>query len=145
MDITSASSINSASVRGTMPSNAAAAAGGRAPSTGSKVGGFFKKLAVGIGKTALGVASAVVPGAGVLANALGGAFGNNLAGSGGIGSAAGMSASGDSMVSEMAAMNMQFMALQNAVQNESRKYQTVSNASRARHDIAMNAIRNMKA
>jgi len=28
---------------------------------------------------------------------------------------------------------------------ESRKFQTLSNASSARHDVAMNAIRNMKA
>lgn len=49
-----------------------------------------------------------------------------------------------SLVAEMAAMNMQFLALQEATQEESRKFQTLSNASQARHDIAMNAIRNMK-
>lgn len=102
-----------------------------------------------IGKVALGVVGTVVPGASVLTNALGsalgGSFGNYLAAGGGFGSSAGMSGAGGSMVSEMAAMNMQFMALQNAVQNESRKYQTISNASKARHDIAMNAIRNIKA
>jgi hypothetical protein len=32
-----------------------------------------------------------------------------------------------------------------AVENESRQFNTLSNASKARHDIAMNAIRNMKA
>jgi hypothetical protein len=46
--------------------------------------------------------------------------------------------------SQMAAMNMQFLALQNAAQKESRKFQTLSNASRARHDTAKNAIQNMK-
>jgi hypothetical protein len=51
---------------------------------------------------------------------------------------------GEDMMSKMAAMNMQFSALQEATQMESRKFQTLSNASKARHDIAMNAIRNMK-
>lgn len=46
---------------------------------------------------------------------------------------------------EMADLNMEFLALQNAVQMESRKFQTLSNASRARHDIAMAAIRNVRA
>lgn len=49
-----------------------------------------------------------------------------------------------SLVEEMAKMNLQFLALQEATQMESRKYQTLSDASKARHDIAMNAIRNMK-
>jgi hypothetical protein len=47
---------------------------------------------------------------------------------------------GSDMVAKMAAMNMEFLALQNATQAESRKFQTLSNASKARHDIAMNAI-----
>ncbi len=45
----------------------------------------------------------------------------------------------------MAAMDAQFLALQEAVLSESRRFQTLSNASKARHDVAMNAIRNMKA
>lgn len=49
-----------------------------------------------------------------------------------------------SMVSDMMKMNMEFLALQNAVQNESRKFQTLSNASKARHDTATNTIRNVK-
>lgn len=51
---------------------------------------------------------------------------------------------GESLETHMAQMNMQFLALQEATQMESRKFQTLSNASKARHDIAMNAIRNMK-
>ena len=47
--------------------------------------------------------------------------------------------SGD-MVAEMAAMNMQYLALQNAIQNESRKFQTLSNASRAQHDVVLAVI-----
>ncbi len=47
-------------------------------------------------------------------------------------------------VGKMAQMNIQFLALQEATQMESRKYQTLSNASKARHDIALNSIRNMK-
>jgi bifunctional pyridoxal-dependent enzyme with beta-cystathionase and maltose regulon repressor activities len=51
---------------------------------------------------------------------------------------------GAAMVDEMAAMNMQFLALREASEKESRKFQTLSNASKARHDIAMNAIRNLR-
>ena len=52
--------------------------------------------------------------------------------------------SDDAMVQKMAAMNMQFLALQEATQAESRKFQTLSSALKTRHDIALNAIRNMK-
>lgn len=45
---------------------------------------------------------------------------------------------------QMDGMNMEFLALQNNMQMESRKFNTVSNALKARHDIAMNSIRNMK-
>jgi len=48
------------------------------------------------------------------------------------------------LVDAMAQMNMQFLALQEATQMESRRFQTLSNASKARHDIALNAIRNVK-
>jgi len=51
---------------------------------------------------------------------------------------------GADMTKKMAQMNMQFLALQEATQMESRRFQTLSNASKARHDIALNAIRNMK-
>jgi hypothetical protein len=51
---------------------------------------------------------------------------------------------GETLEAHMAQMNMQFLALQEATQMESRKFQTLSNASKARHDIALNAIRNMK-
>jgi hypothetical protein len=44
----------------------------------------------------------------------------------------------------MEQMNAQLAALRKAVQTESRRFQTLSNASKARHDAAMNAIRNMK-
>ncbi len=52
--------------------------------------------------------------------------------------------SGGDMVKKMAQMNRHFLALQEATQMESRRFQTLSNASKARHDIALNAIRNMK-
>ena len=55
------------------------------------------------------------------------------------------SRSGKNMVAEMALSNRQFLLLQDAIQMESRKYQTLSNAARTRHDIAMAAIRNMRA
>ena len=46
---------------------------------------------------------------------------------------------------DMRQMSTQFMSLQNSIQQESRKYQTLSNASKARHDIAKSAIQNMRA
>jgi hypothetical protein len=46
--------------------------------------------------------------------------------------------------SSVAELDLQFLTLQQAVQSESRKFQTLSNASKARHDVAMNAIRNLK-
>lgn len=51
---------------------------------------------------------------------------------------------GADLTKQMAQMNMQFLQLQEAVQAESRRFQTLSNASQARHDIALNAIRNIK-
>ena len=39
---------------------------------------------------------------------------------------------------------MQLDALRMEIEEESRRFSSVSNASKARHDIAMNAIRNMK-
>lgn len=50
-----------------------------------------------------------------------------------------------SPTTDTAKLNSQFLALQNAVQMESRKFQTLSNVSKARHDIAMAAIRNTRA
>ena len=55
-----------------------------------------------------------------------------------------MGTAGKDMMQKMAQMNLQFMELQETTQTESRRFQTLSNASKARHDIALNAIRNMK-
>ena len=38
----------------------------------------------------------------------------------------------------------EWSVLQAQIERESRKFNTLSNASKARHDIAMNAIRNLK-
>jgi hypothetical protein len=45
---------------------------------------------------------------------------------------------------KMLDMNMQFLALQNQMQMESRQFNAVSNALKVRHDAAMSAVRNMK-
>lgn len=42
-------------------------------------------------------------------------------------------------------MNARFLALQDAIQMESRTYQAMPNASKARHDAAMSSIRNNRA
>jgi len=44
----------------------------------------------------------------------------------------------------VAPVSAEALALQEATQMESRRFQTLSNASKARHDIALNAIKNMK-
>lgn len=41
-------------------------------------------------------------------------------------------------------VNLEFLALQNSMQMESRQYNAVSNALKVRHDSAMAAVRNMR-
>lgn len=48
------------------------------------------------------------------------------------------------LIEQIEERSEQFAALRKSVQMESRKFQTLSNASKARHEAAMNAIRNMK-
>ena len=50
----------------------------------------------------------------------------------------------DDVQKQLSQLEGQFLALQNSMQQQSRQYQTISNALKARHDIAMNSIRNMK-
>ncbi len=50
----------------------------------------------------------------------------------------------DDMQKQLSQLEAQFLALRNSMQMESQKYQTISNTLKARHDIAMNSIRNMK-
>lgn len=53
-------------------------------------------------------------------------------------------AANQTLIEKLEAEKEQFAALQKAVKSESRKFQTLSNASKARHEAVMNAIRNMK-
>jgi hypothetical protein len=50
----------------------------------------------------------------------------------------------DALQKQLAEMQGQFLALQNSIQQESRTYQTISNALTASHQAASNSIRNMK-
>ena len=52
---------------------------------------------------------------------------------------------GAGMMQDMMSQNMQFLALQDAIQQESRTFQTLSNATQARHDVAMSSMRNTRA
>ncbi len=45
---------------------------------------------------------------------------------------------------KMTAVDTQFVSLQNALSKMGKQYSAISNALKARHDVAMNAIRNMK-
>jgi hypothetical protein len=47
-------------------------------------------------------------------------------------------------INSITKMNLDFQAMQAAMQMESRKFQSVSNAIKTRHDIAMASIRNAK-
>ena len=48
------------------------------------------------------------------------------------------------LMAEMTSQNLQFLALQQNIQMESRRYQTISNAITASHQSASNSISNMK-
>lgn len=61
------------------------------------------------------------------------------------GGTSGLAPAHGGLLQNMMSQNMQFLALQNAVQMESRQYQTLSNVAKQRHDIAMAAIRNTRA
>jgi len=50
-----------------------------------------------------------------------------------------------SLSAEVSQLSAQLVALQTEIVNESRRFQTLSNASKARHDTAMSIIQNMKA
>jgi hypothetical protein len=115
---------------------------GRGGAVGTPKKSFAQKLgsfAKGVASVGLGVVGGMIPGGNILSSALGNAL--SPAGSS-FGQTQGLS--GGDMVSKMAAMNMQFLALQESMQMQSRQYQTLSNASKARHDAATNSIRNMK-
>ena len=73
-------------------------------------------------------------------------YANFLAENGGaFGDSAGVpGTAGEDLPKKMAQRNRQCLALQEATQTESRKFQTLSNASKARHEVAMSAIRNIK-
>jgi hypothetical protein len=100
---------------------------------GQRFGSVLKNVA----QTGLSVAGAVIPGAAPIASAIGGALGgSNLGNTPGL--------DGGDLMSQMMSQNMQFLALQNGMQQESRKYQTISNSLKASHDAAMASIRNIK-
>lgn len=42
------------------------------------------------------------------------------------------------------AFNLQYLALQDTVRNESRRFGTISAAAKKKHDVALNSVRNLK-
>ena len=52
-------------------------------------------------------------------------------------------ASFSSVLSQQAAMNMQYLALQNQMQQENQTFSTLSNVLKVRHDTAKNSISNI--
>ena len=51
---------------------------------------------------------------------------------------------GSGMLADMMKTNVQFMSLQNTIQQDNRKGASLSNSSKARHDNAVNSVRNLK-
>ena len=51
---------------------------------------------------------------------------------------------GSGMLEEMMKTNVQFLALQNTIQQDNRKGASISNSSKSGHDSAMNSVRNLK-
>ena len=70
-----------------------------------------------------------------------GAF-NTLKSDGNFGNTPGLS--GGDMVQKMAQMNMEFLALQESIQMETRRFQTLSNTSKAKHALILSAIKQLK-
>jgi hypothetical protein len=69
-------------------------------------------------------------------------------GSGGSAGPAGASASGEAgagdILGQQSDLNMQYLALQERINAESREYSTISNVLKARHDTIKNAIGNIR-
>lgn len=72
---------------------------------------------------------------------------SGLTGSGSTGGSGGSGNSGDlqSLLQDGQASNMQLLALQQQIQNESQQFSTVSNVMRAKYDTAKAAVSNIRA
>ncbi len=115
---------------------ASAQSSGQAPS-GARVGAYYMAGVAGPG------ASVPVPGSTGGSVPTGGSIGGT-APSGGmqIPGAGGMPNPMD-VLQAQAASNMQFLVLQNQMQQENQRFSTLSNVMKTRHDTASNTIRNM--
>ncbi|WP_224369351.1 hypothetical protein [Hyalangium versicolor] len=128
------SSMSTLSSQG-VPGSATTPYTGSLPGTGGSVGGgAVSTVGVPSVNTTVGGTGGVgIPGTGTSGNP------NYLGGSTG--------ASGTEFNSDMASMFSQqkeLLKLQSALQNESQKYQTISNVLKTRHDTAKNAIGNIR-
>jgi hypothetical protein len=95
-------------------------------------GRMKQSLQKGVAPVTIDVAGAAMPGASEISAAVNGALGGSF------GTRSG--SSGNDLVESMMQMNMEFLELQAALNSESRKYQTLSNALKARADVVMNAV-----
>jgi len=98
-------------------------------------GNLINFSARSVGAVGLQVAGSVIPGGSVIANAIGGSTGSGEAP---------LSGSEGGTSNLAAEQNMEFITLQNNIQMQSRQYQTLSNALKARHDITQSSIQNIK-
>lgn len=129
------------STSGPKPFNYNSVMGSTAGAKSGQANKFTAALGATTQKAAMGGAGGV-QGSNVLGSVLGQTSANSV-GSTALGQAGG-ALEGADMVQMNMKMNMQFMALQNSMQMESRQFQAVSNALKVRHDSAMSAVRNMK-
>lgn len=113
------------------------------------IGGPVLAAAVREAKTdvvgGIGGAPSSVAGGGTLGSTVGGTLGDAASTAAAMGTGAGGSdmASMRAMQRESQAFNLQLLNLQEDVQNESRRFTTVSNVVKAKYDTAMNAVRNI--
>jgi hypothetical protein len=129
------------STSGPKPFNYNSVIGGQSAKPTAGANKFTAALGATTQKAAMG-GSTGVPGSSVLGSVLGQTGAADVGGT--ASGQAGGALMGADMVQMNMKMNMQFMALQNAMQMESRQFNAVSNALKVRHDSAMAAVRNMK-
>ena len=98
----------------------------------------------GVGATGVLAGSARATTTGAVVGSSGGATGSLLSGLGAAGGDQSDLATAQSMQRESQAFNLQLLELQEDVQQENRRFTTVSNVLRAKHDTAKAAVSNIR-
>lgn len=92
----------------------------------------------------IGARATALPGAGLYGGSVTGSVGTGgVSASGTIGVGSQQFQEGTALLEMQQASNMQFLALQNQMQQENQKFSTLSNVLKVRHDTAKNSIQNI--